>query len=129
MSKPGVCVPEQHYVPWPVGLASVDHLVYHWLSAGCSPGDQKQAKLQLASCIVPETLVNAPTFHLQLMLHLPEAVIKSLWSKTGISCSPSPSPASVEVCECCQQNGLMVLLSVQMDDQGKEKTLHPRELK
>lgn len=91
--NPGVGVPARCDVPWsarsPAGLASVEHLVSQWLSAGCSPGDQVEARPQLASCMAPVTLVNAPTFHSQLMLSLPEAVMGSLWSKTGIDCSPT----------------------------------------
>ena len=94
MAEPGAGVPAQRDVPWstrsPAGLASVDHLVSQQLSAGRSPGDQGAARPQLASCMAPVTLVNAPSFHPELMLSLPEVVTGSLRSKTGIDCNPTP---------------------------------------
>lgn len=58
--NPGVSGPAQRDVPRSTrsaGLASVEHLVSQWLSAGCSPGDQGEARPQLASCTAPVTLL------------------------------------------------------------------------
>lgn len=75
----------------PAHSASAEHLVSQWLSAGHSPGDQGEARPQLASCKAPITMVNGPFLHPELMLSLPEAVTESLQKKTGIDCSPTPS--------------------------------------